>query len=66
MSKRCVVCGVLFKDVRKYHNANTCDPLCTRAKHAKRTREEQIIFEVDLENHFSPPGKGHDLEEEQQ
>jgi len=45
----CVVCGADIKKSRhgrqepwsEKTGVNTCDPVCTRAKHAGRTREEQ-------------------------
>ncbi len=42
---KCVVCGAKlnYKRLRTCPNANTCDPVCTRAKHAKRTRTEQYF-----------------------
>lgn len=43
--RRCVLCGA------KVHNqnprTNTCDEICTRAKHAGRTRQQQIVFEQE-------------------
>lgn len=54
-SRKCVVCGALFKSNRRASNHNTCDPLCTRAKHAKRTREEQTIWETEQEFLLSDP-----------
>jgi len=49
MTKRgvCVICGARVYN----HNpkANTCSPICTKAKHANRTRQEQFEYEMSLE-----------------
>jgi hypothetical protein len=43
---KCVVCGADVSKSRHMRReyvgkSNTCDPICTRAKHSGRTREEQ-------------------------
>lgn len=42
---KCVICGALLNKARRISckNANTCDPVCTRAKHSGRTRHEQFF-----------------------
>ena len=43
-AKRCVVCGAKVRNINP--RCNTCDPTCTRAKHAGRSRDEQIREEM--------------------
>jgi hypothetical protein len=43
--KICDVCGNGFRRAARSANHDTCDKVCTRAKRAKRTREEQIRHE---------------------
>ena len=45
----CIVCGARVKNMNP--KTNTCDPICTRAKHASRTRQEQIEYEMDIDGH---------------
>jgi len=42
--KLCVICGASVKN----HNpkTTTCQPLCTRAKHNKRSHQEQVAYEL--------------------
>lgn len=41
----CIICGARVRNLNK--KVNTCSPVCTRAKHNKRTLEEQNKFEID-------------------
>ncbi len=41
--KTCVICGASVQ----YRNTNTCDTICNAAKKAKRTRAEQMRWEVE-------------------
>jgi hypothetical protein len=61
---KCVVCGADVaksrRDRSEYLGAvNTCDPVCTRAKHAGRTRAQQFwaddAEDIWLMNHGFPP-----------
>ena len=45
----CVICGA--RVVNTNPKTNTCDSICTRAKHAGRTRQEQIEYEMDIDGH---------------
>lgn len=45
---RCTVCGA--KLINREHQCTTCSPLCTRAKKNGRTREEQTLVEIEVEN----------------
>lgn len=43
-ARRCVVCGA---KVRQWNPlCVTCDPVCTRARHEGRTRDQQIRQEM--------------------
>lgn len=41
--RKCVVCGAHVKNMNP--KTVTCDPVCTRARRAARTRQEQLEFE---------------------
>jgi predicted nucleic acid-binding Zn ribbon protein len=41
----CIICGARVRN--RNQSVNTCSPLCTRAKKAKRSRYEQILFELE-------------------
>jgi hypothetical protein len=45
--KTCVVCGAKLSKKRLYQcsNANTCDPVCTRARENGITRHEQYFLD---------------------
>ena len=45
----CIVCGARVKNINP--KTNTCDPTCTRAKHANRTRQEQIEHEMAIDEY---------------
>jgi hypothetical protein len=49
----CIICGARVKNMNP--KTNTCDPICTAAKHAGRTRTEQLAWEMkhpdDWPNH---------------
>ena len=47
--RRCVVCGARVRNQNP--KTNTCDPTCTRAKHASRTRQEQIEHEMAVDEY---------------
>jgi hypothetical protein len=45
----CVVCGARVRNMNP--KTNTCDPTCTRAKHANRTRQEQNEHEMAIDEY---------------
>jgi hypothetical protein len=45
----CVICGAKVRNQNP--KTNTCDPICTRAKHASRTRQEQIEHEMAIDEY---------------
>jgi predicted nucleic acid-binding Zn ribbon protein len=42
--KQCVICGAAVRRCNK--KANTCSPVCTRARNARRSREAQVIADI--------------------
>lgn len=48
MKRPCVICGARVRN----HNPKcaTCDPICTAARHAGRTRTEQVRWELENPN----------------
>jgi hypothetical protein len=44
LAGRCVICGA--RVVNMNPKCFTCDPICTRARHSGRTRDEQIRQEM--------------------
>lgn len=56
-ARLCVVCGADVVKARRRANDivgdnDTCDPVCTRAKHAGRTREQQFWVDDEKEQQF--------------
>ena len=45
MNRRCVICGARVRNIN--HKVNTCDSICTNAKHNGLTREEQILQDIE-------------------
>jgi hypothetical protein len=53
--RACILCGARVRNQNP--KTNTCDPICTRAKHAGRDRQGQIEYELangspDDDQHF--------------
>jgi hypothetical protein len=46
--RKCVICGARVRNMNP--KCVTCDPVCTKAKHAWRTRVQQIKYEIDIED----------------
>jgi hypothetical protein len=72
-TRKCVVCGADVEKSRRDrseftgHYTDTCDPVCTRAKHAGRTRIEQFWAddEEDIElMQLGFPPKHHTINKE--
>ena len=53
---RCAVCGTLIEEVALLMASVTCDELCTRAKAAGRSRDEQEKWE-GIDKRMSEMGK---------
>lgn len=46
----CIVCGAKVRNQNP--KTNTCDEICTRAKHSVRTRQGQIEWEISNPHEF--------------
>lgn len=49
VGRLCVICGARVRNQNP--KTTTCDPTCTRAKHAGRTRKEQIEHEMAVDEY---------------
>jgi len=49
VKRLCVVCGAKVRNQNP--KTNTCDPICTRAKHSNRTRPQQIEYEMAMDEY---------------
>jgi hypothetical protein len=47
--RACEICGAKVRNMNP--RTTTCDPVCTRAKHAGRTRKEQIEHEMAIDEY---------------
>lgn len=47
--RQCVVCKAAVHNLNP--KGNTCDSTCTRARDAKRTREQQILVDIRESEH---------------
>jgi hypothetical protein len=47
MMRLCCICGASVRNQNP--KCDTCDPICTRAKYAGVSREEQISVDMDTE-----------------
>lgn len=60
--RKCVVCGanVTKSRIRREEypaNCNTCDPICTRARDAGRTRQEQFWADDEEDQRLTEQGE---------
>lgn len=50
--RKCVICGATV--INRNPKTTTCDPVCTRAKHAGKTRLEQTQEDMRREEWMQP------------
>lgn len=53
--RSCEICGAKVRNQNP--NTTTCDSTCTAAKHAKRTRQQQIEWEMENDQYDDQEGE---------